>query len=254
MLSIQQKRKLKELADRIRFTSEIRDSMYETTKQATFEIEDLLKMFDASLKPRVVSSTELATLFYNTQLEEILNDLINDNTHNEKEFRNFKDDKNRKDSTDENEERLSSQDHQIPDWVSHLRKEISKKCHPDAISRLNLSALEAFRRSEYLTLMNDAFLDKNWNEILLIGIFLDIWVNEIPPEGQKSRLSKCFHNVNSEVSEIKKSISYRWSEEWGNTELKYQVVELYTKKKGIALPEKSEVMKIIKEFEEKYSI
>lgn len=253
MLNKREKRKLKELAERARSTFEIRDSMKATQEDAVLEIQEMLSLFDETLKG-TSDSRELAVPFSNSNLretlDEILDEILSGKSGFDKEFRNSANDSSNSnhDSNDRNES--SGPDiNDVPEWVRKLKREIAKKCHPDAIARTNLSALENFRRSEYFSQVEKAYQESNWDEILLIGVYLDLFPDSLPSQNQKLRITRCFQKASSEVNEIRKSIGYKWSENWNDYELKWTVLEFYMAQKGMNIPDKIAAIKKIKEYE-----
>lgn len=253
MLNKREKRKLKELAERARSTFEIRDTMRATQDEATLEIQEMLSLFDKSIKG-ACNSTELSvpsfSLELQEQMEQLLNDILSGKSGSDQEFRNSANNENPNNTDgDGNIGELGPDPTDVPDWVKKLKKQIAKKCHPDAVARANVSALESFRRSEYFTQVDEAYRASNWNEILLVGVYLDLYPDQLPASNQKQRIARCYQEVNSQVNEIKKSIGYKWSENWTDYDLKWTILEFYLRQKGMAVPDKAEAIKKIVEYE-----
>jgi len=254
MLNKREKRKIKELAERARSTIEIRDTMHQTQLDSMVEIEEMLSLFDKTLKG-TSDVTALVVPSFNMelrdQLDQLLNDIISGKSDRDKEFRNSANGPGSCDNDPigkESNQELDSAD--IPDWAKKLKKEIAKKCHPDAIGRMNLSALEAFRRNEYFTEVDEAFREHQWDRVLLIGVLLDLYPEALPAQAQKVRITRCFQEVNSQVVQIRKSISYKWSEHWDDYELKWTILQFYLQQKGMPVPDKVEAIKIIRGYED----
>jgi hypothetical protein len=252
MLGRRHKVKLKEIARRIENTQDIRDSIVDTSHEATKEIEQLLCQFDESLKKKSSLTTELALFNSTNELAEFLSSLMDDISERGEEFRNFSSGGTSGDP-DPSEDRHHIDNDSVaePNWVKKLKREISKACHPDKLESMELSPHEKWKRSQYLLALNDALGQQEWDYVLLIGVQLDIYTEELPPMNQKRRLNKAFGKLNSQVAELRKSIAYKWSEDWGNTELKWQIVQFFLEQKGKPIPDKLESIKIIKEFEKK---
>jgi len=250
MLNRRHKTKLKELAYRIRNTEEIRDVVLETQYDATIEIEELLCEFDDDLKAKGTLSTELAVPSSNLGIESIFEAILNDIHESDQENRNF--------TFGDDEEPLSDM-HETPKdsvvepgWVKKLKREIAKKCHPDKTSTMDLSAAELERRTEYNLRVNDAIANQDWDMVLLIGIYVEAYTSDLPPMNQKRRLTKIFQKTNSNIANLRNTIAYKWSEEWGNTEFKYSIVQMFLEKKGKAIPPKLEAVKKILDWEKKF--
>jgi hypothetical protein len=257
MLNRREKRKIKELAERARSTYEIRDSMKATADEALQEIQDMLALFDKTIKG-TSDVTALAVpsldLELRDQIGQILNDILSGKSGSGQEFRNSAKgaNPNNGESSGDNESTKSEMD-EIPEWAKKLKKRIAKLCHPDAIARSNLSALEQFRRSEWYDVSNRAYEAHDWNELLLVGVYLDLYPEELPAKNQKMRISRCFQKVSSEVNDIRKSIAYKWSEHWNDYELKWTILEFYMSRNGMPIPDKVEAVKKIREYENSLS-
>ena len=256
MLNRRHKTKLKELSRRIKTTEEVFDITTETIEDARIEIEELLTKFDPTLKRVRTQSTSLAIPFLELDLEDIFSDILRENTENSRKSENFNHDHSAQDSDfdqDGNYKLPKVDEAVIPGWAKKLRKEISKKCHPDMMARLDISEAEKEARGEYLIRMNQAIEDQDWDLILVIGINLDIYTDDLPPMNQKRRIQKVYQRFRRETSKLRETIAYQWSESWGNTKFKVDMVVLFLQKKGLPVPEKLEIIKIVKQFEDLYS-
>lgn len=248
MLSKRHKTKLKELAHRIKNTQEIYEVTLETVNDATAEIEELLTKFDGSIKRVNTTSTELAVLSSFEDFEDIFKDILNDPSYKENKNENFSNDKTeQQQQADIPEPKIDSA--LIPSWAKKLRRGISKKCHPDIVDGMNIPQYEKELRREYLLRVNEAIEKQDWDLVLVIGVHLDVYCDELPPMNQKRRIQKVFQRTNKDTVQLRETIAYKWSEEWNNLEFKYQVVELFLNKKGISIGSKVDVIKRIKEHE-----
>lgn len=252
MLNKRHKIKLRELSKRVKNTKEMYDVTQDTVHDATAEIEELLAKFDPSLLSRSTLSTELAVPSSHSDLSQILNDILRVTSETNDKFENFdsdNSDKSKDPSKDSIIDQPSIDNVLIPGWAKKLKKEISRLCHPDMLAKLDIPEAEKERRKETLLELNNAIQQQDWDLVLVIGIDLDIFVDELPPMNQKRRVQKVFQRMNKSTVNLRETIAYQWSEQWGNTQFKVDIVTMFLYKKGLPLPTKLEIVKIVKAWE-----
>lgn len=251
MLNKRHKTKLRELSKRVRSTKEVYDFTLETNQDATAEIEELLSKFDPTLTKVHNVSTELTVLSSSSELEDLLNDILRETSSQNKKSENFNHDQSgpHQDFDEDGNFNPRVDDVAVPGWAKKLRKEVSKLCHPDMLGRLDISEAEKERRTDLLFQMNRAIEDQDFDMVLVIGIELDVYTDELPPMNQKRRIQKAWQRANRATVKLRETIAYQWSEDWSNTQFKVDIVTLFLQKKGLPVPSKLKIIEIVKEWE-----
>ena len=71
-----------------------------------------------------------------------------------------------------------------PEWAKRLWKAIAKKCHPDRLSFLELSALQIARRQVWFLEAKSLYDQRSWPKLIHIGVQVGEYVEDITHKEQ----------------------------------------------------------------------
>ena len=136
-----------------------------------------------------------------------------------------------------------------PDWAKRLWKGIAKKCHPDRLSFLELTAIQIARRQTWFLEAKSLFEQRLWNRLLHIGVQVDEYVEDLPASLQLKMINDEYNSVTSKVEEIQKSLAWKWGTNWSNVDLRTKILTVVLQSEGIQVPPKLELIKVLVNFE-----
>mgnify|MGYP006251572383 FL=1 len=134
---------------------------------------------------------------------------------------------------------------EAPEWAKKLWKGIAKKCHPDRLSFQDLNAIEISRRQTWFLEARSLFETQQWNKLLHIGVQLDEFIDDLSATKQLDMLNVEYSSITNKLQDIQKSLAWSWGTNWDNLELRIKIITVCVQAKGIKVPPKLELIKIL---------
>lgn len=132
-----------------------------------------------------------------------------------------------------------------PEWAKRLWKGIAKKCHPDRLSFLDLTALDIARRQIWFTQAKDLFEERSWPRLIHIGVQVGEFVDDISHKEQVSWLNTEYNGVSEHITKLQSSLAWKWGTNWENLDLRVNILTAILKHKSIEVPPRQELTEII---------
>lgn len=132
-----------------------------------------------------------------------------------------------------------------PEWAKKLWKGIAKKCHPDRLSFLELSAIQIARRQIWFTQAKDLYEIRSWPKLIHIGVQVDEYVEEISHKEQLSWLNGEYNGVSQKITTMQSSLAWKWGTNWENIGLRISILTAILNHKGIPVPAREEITQIL---------
>lgn len=137
-----------------------------------------------------------------------------------------------------------------PDWVKTLWRKIMIKCHPDKLSFDTMSAQEIYRRQTYLEKAKKAIEDKNWPEMLYIGVRLEEYIDDLNGKNQIDMLNDHYSNITKNINKIQSTIAWTWGANWDNPDYKIRMIKNLLKINNLPEVEDKKILEYILKIEE----
>ena len=132
-----------------------------------------------------------------------------------------------------------------PDWVKKLWKNIAKKCHPDRLNMLDVSAIDAVKRRKWF-LESKILIEKQaWAKLLHIGVQLDEWVDELSHAQQQDMLAKEYNANSRKIEEIQSSLAWQWGTHWDKHDVRIKIIIAICNAQGVTPPSTEELIKLL---------
>ena len=231
-LTKRQKRRLLEVSKMIESTLVVKDDMVEIQKEYASEIDEvieLIRLGKTETKHIGDSSTDLS--LYENQPD-------SDSQENSK-------------STNEHQSESNFEPPEIPagpdapEWAKRLWKQIAKQCHPDRLSFQELNAIEISRRQTWFLEARNLFETQQWNKLLHIGVQLGEYIDDLSAAKQLEMLNMEYSSITNKLQDVQKSLAWSWGTNWDNLELRIKIITVCVRAKGIKVPPKIELIKIL---------
>ena len=149
-LTKRQKRRLAEVSRMIESSISVKDDMEELQLEYSQEIDRVVNMIQSQSK---ISETEINELTSSPVLsKKALN--IEKARATRKQRRKIIEDPIKEDNS--------------PEWAKKLWKGIAKKCHPDRLSFVNLTALEIAKRQTWFLEARNLYEKQSWPKLILL--------------------------------------------------------------------------------------
>ena len=231
-LSKRQKRRLLEVSKMIESSIVVRDDMEEIQLEYASEIDEVIEMIrqeKSEAKQSGQSSTDLSLYEESAQSNS----------------------KKTESSTNEHQSETNFEPPEIndgpeaPEWAKRLWKGIAKKCHPDRLSFQDLTAIQIARRQTWFLEARTLYEKQDWNKLLHIGVQVDEYVDDLSASEQLSMLNNEYGKVTHKVEDIQKSLAWKWGTNWENLELRLKIITVCLQAKGIKVPDRIELIKIL---------
>jgi len=132
-----------------------------------------------------------------------------------------------------------------PEWAKKLWKGIAKKCHPDRLSFLDLTALDIARRQIWFTQAKDLFEERSWPRLVHIGVQVGEFVDGVSHKEQVSWLNTEYNGVSEHITKLQSSLAWKWGTNWENIDLRVNILTAILKHKSIEVPPRQELVEII---------
>ena len=136
-----------------------------------------------------------------------------------------------------------------PEWAKRLWKAIAKKCHPDRLSFLELTAIQIARRQVWFLEAKKLFEERSWPRLIHIGVQCDEYVDDITHTEQLGWLNNEYSDISTKISGMQNSLAWKWGTNWSNLELRLNILTAILRHKGIQVPPKEELIEILMKLE-----
>ena len=136
-----------------------------------------------------------------------------------------------------------------PEWAKRLWKAIAKKCHPDRLSFLELTAIQIARRQVWFLEAKKLFEERSWPRLIHIGVQCDEYVDDITHTEQLGWLNNEYTDISTKISGMQNSLAWKWGTNWSNLELRLNILTAILRHKGIQVPPKEELIEILMKLE-----
>lgn len=145
---------------------------------------------------------------------------------------------------------VSKENDTAPPWAKKLWKSIAKKCHPDRLSLQNLTALEIAKRSHWFLESRDLYSQRKFDQLIHIGIQVDVYVDELSMNKQISILEQQHNKISQEIDDIQSSYAWKWGNSWENINAKLGLLINFLRSEMKQIPDNKTLLEIIKKIEE----
>ncbi len=136
-----------------------------------------------------------------------------------------------------------------PDWAKKLWKAIAKKCHPDRLSFLELSAIQIARRQIWFLEAKTLYDQRSWPKLIHIGVQVGEYIDDVTHKEQLSWLNSEYEGISKHIQTMQNSLAWRWGTNWENIELRINIVIAVLNHKGIQVPTREEITKMLLKLE-----
>ena len=136
-----------------------------------------------------------------------------------------------------------------PEWAKRLWKAIAKKCHPDRLSFLELSALQIARRQVWFLEAKSLYDQRSWPKLIHIGVQVGEYVEDITHKEQLGWLNGEYEGISKHIQTMQSSLAWRWGTNWENIDLRINIVIAVLNHKGIQVPSRQEITELLLKLE-----
>lgn len=132
-----------------------------------------------------------------------------------------------------------------PEWAKRLWKGIAKKCHPDRLSFMELSAIQIARRQIWFLEAKSLYEKRSWPRLVHIGVQVGEYVDEITHKEQLGWLNNEYNSVSGQITSMQSSLAWKWGTNWENIGLRVNILVAILNHKSIPAPSREEIIKIL---------
>mgnify|MGYP006226117537 CR=1 FL=1 len=233
-LTKRQKRRLLETSKMIESTILVKNDMVEIQYEYAQEIDFVINEIQAKRsKPKPQETS--------TGLDLIVSNEENTQTEQNHDTPN---DSTTQDSPQEDIEKSIPMT-TTPDWAKKLWKNIAKKCHPDRIHVLELTPLEASKRSRWFLESKRIVEQEDWPKLIHIGVQVDEWVDELNHKTQNTMLSQEYNKNSKKIEEIQSSLAWQWGTNWDKHDVRIKILIALCRAQGITPPTNEEIIAVL---------
>ena len=238
-LTKRQKRRLLEVSKMIESSIVVKDDMEEIQLEYAQEIDDIINLIKKKDQPKQRQDVSQSSLPANTKVRQNI------------QLARMK----RKQIQREREAVANyippskPEVDDAPEWAKKLWKGIAKKCHPDRLSFLELSAIQVARRQIWFSEAKSLFEQRSWPRMIHIGVQVGEYVNDIAHKEQLGWLNNEYSAISQKITGMQSSLAWKWGTNWENIGLRINILTAILKHKGIPTPPREELTKILIEFE-----
>ena len=239
-LSKRQKRRLLEVSKMIESSIVVRDDMEEIQLEYAQEIDDIIEQISKSFSKSQDASNEV------TSEELVPPTKAQQNVRVAREIR-----KQRKRIQDARnyEPPPKPKVDDAPEWAKRLWKAIAKKCHPDRLSFLELTAIQIARRQVWFLEAKKLFEERSWPRLIHIGVQCDEYVDDITHTEQLGWLNNEYTAISTKITGMQNSLAWKWGTNWSNLELRVNILTAVLRHKSVQVPPKEELIEILMKLE-----
>ena len=239
-LSKRQKRRLLEVSKMIESSIVVRDDMEEIQLEYAQEIDDIIEGINKSFEePKGLPDTNTGEeLVPQSKAEQ-----------NRKVARELRKQKQRRRDARNYEPPPSPPVDDAPEWAKRLWKAIAKKCHPDRLSFLELTAIQIARRQVWFLEAKKLFEERSWPRLIHIGVQCDEYVDDITHTEQLGWLNNEYTTISTKITGMQNSLAWKWGTNWSNLELRVNILTAVLRHKSIQVPPKEKLIEILMKLE-----
>ena len=239
-LSKRQKRRLLEVSKMIESSIVVRDDMEEIQLEYAQEIDDVIEELSKSfVKPEDVPEDAPG--------EDLIP--VSKTQANVQAARELRKHKKRIRDAQNYEPPPPPEVDDAPDWAKRLWKGIAKKCHPDRLSFLELTAIQIARRQVWFLEAKKLFEERSWPKLVHIGVQVGEYVDEITHIQQLGWLNKEYDGITSKITSMQSSLAWKWGTNWSNLELRVNILTAVLRHKSIEVPPKETLIEMLMKLE-----
>tara|TARA_Y100000992_G_C21171721_1_gene446217 strand:- start:138 stop:821 length:684 start_codon:yes stop_codon:yes gene_type:complete len=136
-----------------------------------------------------------------------------------------------------------------PEWAKRLWKAIAKKCHPDRLSFLELTAIQIARRQVWFLEAKKLYEERSWPRLVHIGVQCGEYVDDITHTEQLGWLNNEYTTISTKISGMQNSLAWKWGTNWSNLELRVNILTAILRHKSVQVPPKEELIEILMKLE-----
>ena len=239
-LSKRQKRRLLEVSKMIESSIVVRDDMEEIQLEYAQEIDDIIEQIGKSFSKSQDASNEVASeeLVPPTKAQQ-----------NVRAARELRKQKKRIRDAQKYEPPAPPKVDDAPEWAKRLWKAIAKKCHPDRLSFLELTAIQIARRQVWFLEAKKLFEERSWPRLIHIGVQCDEYVDDITHTEQLGWLNNEYTTISTKITGMQNSLAWKWGTNWSNLELRVNILTAVLRHKSVQVPPKEELIEILMKLE-----
>ena len=239
-LSKRQKRRLLEVSKMIESSIVVRDDMEEIQLEYAQEIDAIVdQLAKASQKKKELSVLEPTSTDVTT----------NKTLSNVEKAREFRKRSKRIREARDYEPPPPPEVDEAPEWAKKLWKAIAKKCHPDRLSFLELTAIQIARRQVWFLEAKKLFEERSWPRLIHIGVQCDEYVDDITHTEQLGWLNNEYTAISTKITGMQNSLAWKWGTNWSNLELRVNILTAVLRHKSVQVPPKEELIEILMKLE-----
>ena len=138
---------------------------------------------------------------------------------------------------------------EAPEWAKRLWKGIAKKCHPDRLSFMELSAIQIARRQIWFLEAKSLYEQRSWPKLVHIGVQVGEYVDDVTHKEQLSWLNNEYNTVSGQITNMQSSLAWKWGTNWENMGLRINILIAILNHKSIPVPSREEITKILIQIE-----
>lgn len=136
-----------------------------------------------------------------------------------------------------------------PEWAKRLWKGIAKKCHPDRLSFMELSAIQIARRQIWFLEAKSLYEQRSWPKLVHIGVQVGEYVDDVTHKEQLSWLNNEYNTISGQITNMQSSLAWKWGTNWENMGLRINILIAILNHKSITVPSREEITKILIQIE-----
>ena len=138
---------------------------------------------------------------------------------------------------------------EAPEWAKKLWKGIAKKCHPDRLSFLELTAIQIARRQVWFLEAKKLFEERSWPRLVHIGVQVEEFVDDITHTEQLGWLNNEYEDISKKITGMQNSLAWKWGTNWSNLTLRINILTAVLRHKAVPIPPKEELIEILMKLE-----
>jgi len=138
---------------------------------------------------------------------------------------------------------------EAPEWAKRLWKSIAKKCHPDRLSFLELTAMDIAKRQIWFLEARALFESRSWPKLIHIGVQLGIYVESISHSIQLDWLNNEYKTISDYIEKVQNSLAWTWGTKWDNMDVRIKIITAVLNHRNIQVPSKNEILEILLKLE-----
>ena len=238
-LTKRQKRRLLEISKMIESSIVVKDDMEEIQLEYAQEIEDVVERVVQINKPKK------ALIETESSVPAVSKTIANVKLARERRNRKRREQEARNNYVPPTKPEVDD----APEWAKKLWKGIAKKCHPDRLSFLELTAIQIARRQIWFLEAKSLFETRSWPKLIHIGVQVDEYVEDISHKEQIIWLNGEYSAISQQITGMQTSIAWRWGTNWENIDLRINIITAVLKHKGIQVPSRQQIIEILVDLE-----